>query len=280
MKPVYSLLFLCSLFYHAVPAQDTLHLQHADAILYTGVSDNEPLVVGLGGSEGGNAWAGNHWKPVRDSFIRKGYAFLAVGYFKTPHSPAQLEKIAIEDIYNAILEARKHAKVDGSRTAIVGGSRGADLALLTASYYPDISCVVGLASSHVVFPGNTDHLTTSSWTYQMKELPFVPVNEEAVPFLIKGNLRGAFETMLQDTAAERKALIHVENIRGNILLLSGTEDEICPSSPMSEKMIQRLKAYRFPFHYEHIAYPGGHAEPMKHFDVVFRYLDKYFLHNR
>lgn len=257
-------------------AQDTLILKNVDAILYTGVGKDQPLVVGLGGSEGGNAWASNYWKKTRDQFIEKGYAFLAVGYFNTKHSPKLLDKIAIDDVYNAIATAKTDKKINARKIAVIGGSRGADLALLLGSYYKDISCVIGMSASHAIFPGHTEHFTSSCWTYGGKELPFIPVNEAAVPFLVKRDLRGAFEAMLQDTAAEQRSLIRVENINGSVLLLSGTKDEICPSTDMSDKIIARLKANHFKSHYEHIAYEGGHAEPTKHFDKVFDFLQLYF----
>ena len=121
------------------------------------------------------------------------------------------------------------------------------------------------------------HFTTSTWTFQNKELPFVPVNEEAVPFLMKRDLRGTFETMLKDSIAESKAFIKVENIRGTILLISATKDEISPSTPMSEKMILRLKSKKFKYHFEHIPIVGGHGEPLKHFDLVFTFLENNFV---
>ena len=209
-------------------AQDTLQTTHTQAVLYQGKGEQQPLIVGLGGSEGGNAWAGHHWKKIRDQFIEKGYAFLAIGYFGVKGAPEQLEKIAVEAVYDAITVAIRNQKIDKTKIAIVGGSRGADLALLAGSYYQNIKCVVGLMASHVVFPGNTEHLSSSSWTFQNKELAFVPVNEEAVPYLMKRDLRNAFETMLKDTTAEQKALIKAENIHGPILLLSAAQDEICP----------------------------------------------------
>ena len=256
-------------------AQLTLKTKNTEAILYLGKGVNQPLIVGLGGSEGGNAWASDYWKPTRDQFIAKGYAFLAVGYFGVNGAPAMLDKIAIEDIHGAIAEAVKNKSVDKNRIAIVGGSRGADLALLTASYYKDIKCVVALVASHVVFPGNTDHLSASSWTYKSKELPFVPVNDEAIPLLMKRDLRGAFETMLKDTAAEEKAVIKVENIKGPVLLISATRDEICPSTAMAEKIMKRLDEKNFKFYKEHVAIDGGHGEPLKHFDLVFAFLAKH-----
>ncbi len=258
-------------------SQTTLSTPNIESKLYLGEDQNQPLIIGLGGSEGGNAWTSDYWKNTREKFIKKGYAFLAIGYFGATGTPDTLQKIAIEDVYCAIKKASKNKKIDKRKIAIVGGSRGGDLALLLASYYADISCVVAIVPSHVSFPGNTNHFTTSTWTYKNKELPFVPVNEKAVPFLIKGDLRGTFEAMLLDSIAEQKALIKVEKIKGSILLLSATKDEICPSTPMCQKMIERLKLKKFKYHSEHIAIEGGHTAPLKHFDLIFQFLEEYFL---
>ena len=258
-------------------SQIILETPNVESKLYLGIGENQPLIVGLGGSEGGNAWASDYWKKTRDQFIENGYAFLAIGYFAAVGTPDTLNRIAIEDVHYAIELASKNRNIDKNKIAIIGGSRGADLALLLGSYYKDIKCVVGILPSNVTFPGNTNHFTTSTWTYENNELPFVPVNEEAVPFLMKGDLRGTFEAMLQDTLAVESALIKVENINGPILLISATEDEICPSTPMSDQMISRLKANDFQDYYEHIAIEGGHAEPLKHFDLVFKFLETHFL---
>lgn len=257
-------------------AQDTIRAKNVEAILYLGKGKKQPLIVGLGGSEGGNAWTSDYWKKTREQFIEKGYSFLAVGYFGCKNTPAILDKIAIEDVHNAIVEATKNKQISKKKIAIVGGSRGADLALLLGSYYKDIKCVVGLVSSHAVFPGHTQEFNSSCWTYQNKELPFIPVNDEAVPFLMKRDLRGAFEAMLTDKISEEKALIKIENIKAPILLLSATKDEICPSTPMAEKMIARLKSFHFKYNFNHIPIEGSHAEPLKHFDLVFEFLDKNF----
>ena len=255
-------------------AQVRLHTPHVESQLYLGSGRKQPLVVGLGGSEGGNAWASSHWATTRNQLLAKGYAFLAIGYFGAPGTPDTLNKIAVEAVYRAIKAATKNPAVAADRIALIGGSRGGDLALLLGSYYPDIDCVVALVPSHVVFPGHTSHFSTSLWTYQGRELPFVPVNEAAVPFLMKRDLRGAFTAMLQDTAAEKKAAIRVENIKGPILLLSATADEISPSAPMCANLMVRLRQHRFP--HEHHAIVGSHAEPLKHFDLVFAFLEKNF----
>jgi dipeptidyl aminopeptidase/acylaminoacyl peptidase len=258
-------------------AQTPLITPNVESKLYLGNGDNQPLIVGLGGSEGGNAWATDYWKKTRDQFIEKGYAFLAIGYFRAKGTPDTLNKISIEDVYNAIKIATENNLINKKRIAIIGGSRGADLALLVGSYYKDIQCVVSIVGSSAVFPGHTNHFSTSCWTYQNQELAFVPVNDEAVPFLMKQDLRGTFEAMLKNTTAEEKALIKVERINGPVLFVSATKDEICPSTPMAEKMITRLKTKAFKHYVEHVAIEGGHTEPLKHFDVVFKFLETNFM---
>ncbi|MCE6989657.1 acyl-CoA thioester hydrolase/BAAT C-terminal domain-containing protein [Dyadobacter sp. CY323] len=259
-----------------IAAQKILNTPRTRSKLYLGRNKNQPLIVGLGGSEGGNAWASEHWKKTRDAFIQKGYAFLAVGYFGAKGTPDTLDRIALEDIQFAISEATKDSLVNPDKIAIIGGSRGGDLALLLGSYYPDIKCIVALVPSHAAFPGHTSHFSTSAWTYRGKELPFVPVNEESIPFLYKRDLRGAFETMLKDTVAESNASIKIENINGPIFLISANKDEIAPTTPMCEKIVKRLKNNHFKYNYEHVAVEGGHAEPLKHFDEVFRFLERNF----
>ncbi len=268
--------FVSVVFFTHADAQIVLQTPNVESILYVGKGSKQPLVVALGGSEGGNAWTSNYWKKTRDQFIEKGYAFLAIGYFGCKGTPDILNKIALEDVYSAIKAATQHNRVNKRKIAVVGGSRGADLALLLASYYKEIDCVVSIVGSSAVFPGHTNHFNTSCFTYQNKELPFVPVNDAAVPLLVKRDLRGAFEAMLSDTASFEKAAIPVERINGTVLFLSATKDELCPSTPMANYMAARLKQHRFRFHYKHEAIEGGHAAPLKQFDLVFDFLAQHF----
>lgn len=264
----------------AVFSQDTLKVKNVEAVLYTSSQAKQPLVVGLGGSEGGNAWTSDYWKKTREQFLTKGYAFLAIGYFGCKGTPKILDQIAIDEVYQAIATAKKTQKVDSNKIALIGGSRGADLALLLGSYYTDIDAVVAMSASHAVFPGHTQHFTSSCWTFKGKELPFIPVNDQAVPFLMKRDLRGTFTAMMQDSIAEQKSLIKVERIHGAVLLLSADQDEMIPAVQMGEKMVARLKAYQFEYPYQHIVYQGSHTEPTKHFDQVFDFLSTNFLKRR
>lgn len=274
MKILQLLCLVC--FTLSLKAQEVIPAKNVEAILYTGDNHPKTLIVGLGGSEGGNAWSSDYWKPTRDAFITKGYAFVAIGYFGCKNTPKLLDKIAVDAVMEAILSAAKHPTVKATKIVVIGGSRGADLALLLGSYYAEIKGVIGIVASHAVFPGHTQEFNSSCWTFKGKELPYIPVNEASVTYLMQRDLKGAFEAMLQDTVAEQQALIPVEKIQGPILLLSATQDEICPSTKMAEKMILRLQQHNFKHVYKHIPIEGKHTAPLQQFKLVFDFLEQNF----
>lgn len=244
--------------------------------LYLGESANQPLIVGFGGSEGGNAWDSDFWKPTRDQFLEKGYAFLAMGYFGAEGIPENLDRISLDAIHDAILEVTKNSKINGQRIAIIGGSKGGELVLNLASYFNDIDAVVAMSASHVSFAGLTSMSNTSSWTLNGQEVPFAPTPYAAIPAIVSGKHLEAYRIILEDKEAEAKAMIPVENINGSILILSASNDEAWPSAMMSNRMIERLESKRFKNHFEHVVIEGGHTSPTEHFDLVFKFFEKTF----
>ena len=207
---------------------ETLPPRHGqvDVELFAREGGKRPLLVGLGGGEGGNAWASARWKPQRERFLDQGYALLALGYFGTPNSPEKLDRISLDGVHAAILKAAQDPRVDGRCIAIVGGSRGAELALLLASQYPDIKAVVAIVPGSAVFPALTDAMTTPGFSLNDRSLPFVPMTWGATPDLLVGNLRGAFETIMHDEAAMQRAAIAVEKINGPVQFVSASRDEM------------------------------------------------------
>jgi len=250
---------------------------HVNKLLYLGEGENQPLLVGFGGSEGGNAWVRNYLKPQRDRFLAQGYAFLAVAYFGEEGIPTDLDRISLEGVYAAIAEAASHPKINRECIALLGGSKGAELALLLASRYPDIKAVVGIVPGNAVFAAHTIAMSTSSFSSNGEPLPFVPVPWGAAPALIKGYLRGAYEEMLKDHVAVERAAIPVEKINGPILLVSATQDEFWPSTQMSEAIIRRLRERGFPYRYEHTAIEGRHEDPQKQASLAEEFLRANFL---
>jgi uncharacterized protein len=265
---------------YVVATHDTVNLPpHHGKVqeeLYVGGGASQPLLVGLGGSEGGNAWSSDFWKAQRDEFIDDGYAFLAIGYFGREGIPEKLDRISLEGVHDAIARAAAHTQVDARCIVLIGGSKGAELALSLAARYPDIGGVVAIVPSQAVFPGITDAMTTSSFTWRGEQLPFVPVPWSTTWPLLGGDLLRVSEIMLEDAAAVERAAIPVEAINGPILFVSATRDEFWPSRAMSDAMMRRLDERQFPFVHEHVAIEGGHTEPVKHFDRIEAFLDAQF----
>ncbi|VAW46735.1 hypothetical protein MNBD_GAMMA02-225 [hydrothermal vent metagenome] len=247
-----------------------------DVQLFVGKNVNQPLVVGFGGSEGGNAWASDHWQATRDEFLNKGYAFLAIGYFGMPNTTQQLDRISLNAIYKAIVKAGENPQVNAKKIALIGGSKGAELVLNLASRYPAITSVVAIVPSHVSFPGLTYTMDHSSWTFNGEEVPYVPANERIIPAVMKRDLHTAFSIMLEDKDWVKKARIAVEKINGSVLIISAREDEMWPSLLMSEQLVEHLEQAKFLHHFEHIVAEGDHASSLNHFPAVFAFLEKYF----
>ena len=241
--------------------------------LFLSGESGQPLVVGLGGGEGGNAWAGPHGAKQRALLEKNGYAFLSVAYFGVEGTPEYLDRIAIDGVHKAVIEASQHPQINGNCIAIMGVSRGGELALLLGSYYNEYKCVIGIVPGSAVFASITDAMTTPGFSHNDESLPFVPVPWRAAPPLLTGDLRGAFEKMMEDTEAMETAAIKVENISGPVLLISSTEDEQWPSMEMSEAMMKRLKDNNFPYTSLHIPLEGGHNEHHDEFDKVITFLD-------
>jgi pimeloyl-ACP methyl ester carboxylesterase len=257
---------------HTLPARHGL----VAVELYAPAGAPRPLLVGLGGSEGGNAWTRAMWKPQRDRFLDQGYALLAVGYFGTPHSPEHLDRISLDGIHAAILKAARDPRVDGRCIGLIGGSRGGELALLLASHYPDIHGVVALVPGSAVFPALTHAMNTPGFSLHDQPLPFVPVPWSAVPNLLVHDLRGAFDKMVANTAAMDAAAIPVERIDGPVLFVSASRDEFWPSRDMSDAMVARMKARGFGHPGEHLVVEGGHTEPLDEFTRIEAFLRENF----
>ena len=247
-----------------------------ETLLYLGEGNNQPLIVAFGGSEGGIDWHRNHMKGKRDSLIQKGYAILAIGYFNADGTPSNLDRISLDAISDTIMNIAQNSKIDETKIALIGGSKGGELVLNLASRFSQYKAVIAMSASNVSFPGITWSSNTSSWTYKNKEVPYVPATLKTILPSIKGDLYAAFSIMLEDEKAVKKAEIEVEKINGPILILSGKNDDQWPATLMSNKIIERLNKNNFKYYNKHIALDGGHIAPLEHFDLVFNFLETNF----
>ncbi len=236
-----------------------------------------PGVLIFSGSEGGNAMG--RFRGV--ALARHGFACLAVAYFDSkkpqdfPGLPERLVEVPLEYFETAIAWMKAHKQVRGDRLAVMGGSRGGELALLLGSMFPEVKSVVAYTPSHVVWPGlpksdedEKNRKIRPAWTYKGKPVPNMArdIHGFSDPEINKlkekhpRELRVLFAHYLKDEAAVRTAAIPVEKIGGPVLMISGTDDRMWPTGAMCEAVLKRLKAKNHRFRSEHLSYEGcGHA---------------------
>jgi uncharacterized protein len=226
-----------------------------------------PAIIVLGGSEGGIGTA----RTTATRLARQGYAALAVAYFREPGLPRKLIEIPLEYFSKAIQWLTHHPQVDPERVGLFGVSKGAEAALLVASRNPAIVAVVAIVPSDVVWEGLHWKFKTpvgSSWSENGKPLPHIPFDRT-----VKVSMRSVVDMYRRSRHgpnATPEAAIPIERINGPILLVSGEDDRLWPSSEMSEALISRLSSKGFPHSKVHIRFPGaGHA-----ISPLFRWQDR------
>ncbi|WP_164974668.1 acyl-CoA thioester hydrolase/BAAT C-terminal domain-containing protein [Halegenticoccus tardaugens] len=245
-------------------------------------SGPHPAILTLHGTEGQVPWL------LGAMLASHGYATLALQYFdpigKT-ELPTSLVEIPLEYFERAIDWVLDRPSVTGDRVGVVGPSIGGELTLLLGATLSRIGVIVGYVPSSLVWEGPGGE--RPMWTYNGKDIPFVPieVNQESVPSLIgaaAAGIRGRpirvadlFRPSFDDLGAEsvKAGIIPVDEIDGPVLLISGKDDGIWPSTALSEIAIHRLDSHDHPYAYEHLAYENaGHiisvpAQPTTDWDT-------------
>ena len=249
---------------------------HVEVELFLAASEDQPLIVAFGGSEGGNVLASDQLKQERDKFLARGYAFLAVGYFGTKNTPSSLDRISLNAIHDSIVSTiGKHPRINKNKIALFGGSRGGELVLNLASRYRDYDAVVAIVPSNVSLPTRWGWGATSSWSFFDKEVPYLS-NAKASKPGVSDEFYDKLSSMLEDEQAVSQAAIPVERINGPILLLSAKNDEVWPSTLMCNQIVERLKSKHFNHYFEHIPLEGSHAASVQNQQYTFDFLEKHF----
>ena len=204
------------------------------------VSGRVPGVLVVGGSEGGVPTAKAAW------LASHGYAALALAYFHYEDLPKDLAGIPLEYFGLGISLLMHRPEIEADRTGVMGTSRGGELALQLGSMYPEIKAVVAYVPANVRYPASCGGtVVPDAWTWEGQPLPYVRPDLSRNPS--------------SDVLGVVMAAIWVENTKGPILLISGTEDPVWPSSMMAGEMVGRLKEQHFAYRVESLKYPhAGH----------------------
>lgn len=213
-----------------------------------------PVLIVIGGSEGGERGA----RGVGAAFAHQGYGVLALAWFQAEGLPPTLQEIPLEYFTKAVDWVAAQPLAAPGRIGMFGISKGGEAVLLVASRDPRIRAVVAGVPSSVVWQGiNMADWTSvkSSFSAGGAPVAFVPYDDSQ---MFTGIL-DLYQRSLKRAAEHPDAAIPVERIAGPVLLLSGRDDKLWPSSEMSDQVIARLDAKGFAHKRRHIAYEGaGH----------------------
>jgi hypothetical protein len=148
----------------------------------------------------------------------------------------------------------------------MGSSKGGELSLLLGATFPEIKAVVAYGPSAIIWQGiGCRGKIASSWSMNGKGIPFAkfhPLSKEDSMKWASGqpiSLLEIYSPKNIDAEELEKATIPVEKINGPVLLVSGTDDQMWPSTQFSEMVMQRLKKHDHPHERVHLKYEGaGH----------------------
>ena len=223
--------------------------------LYTGDGTKDKVMIVMSGSNGGMGIT----RKEALFYHKNGIPSLALALFKTKQTGKFLDSVPVEYVENAI----KWLKEQGyQRIGIDGMSKGSEMALLSASMFSELSCVIARVPSYFVSEGlsgkgkSKGPSGTSCWSYKGKEIPYAPYNQRAFDMLKMFREERELHIIRfnRDKNVTPETIIPVEKIKAPILLLSSKNDEVWPSYEASLYIEKRLQEQGFVYPVKHIAY--------------------------
>lgn len=216
------------------------------ALFYPEDGKKHAGILLLGGSEGGFE---------KDAFpallASHGYAVLSLAYFGIEPLPKSLVEVPVETVQRGIDYLSRQPVVSAENgIAVIGSSRGAELALIAATLNPKTRAVVALVPTAVVFAGlefGRGPVDKSPWTIGGKPVPYITFATW------KKYLASRDASLIKD------AEIPVEKIAAPILFVGGGDDQLGLSGVMTHLAKDRLAWEKHPFADQFLVYPKvGH----------------------
>jgi fermentation-respiration switch protein FrsA (DUF1100 family) len=222
-----------------------------------------PVVMVLNGSGGGIN------EPRAALYASRGYAALALGYFKSPGRSDYISDTHLEYFETALQWIHRELQPKDGFVALSGQSRGGELVLLLGSLFPDmVKAVIGYVPSALVHCAQNacdpaKGREGPAWIFRGKPIPDIWSNNRTASWAPwdegpePRRHTAAMLTALQDPDAVERARIRVERIDGPVMLLSATDDGSWPSSLYGKMVKDHLSANHHPYPVEHHDWEGG-----------------------
>ena len=239
---------------NAIQSEPVPEFPGAVLIKPKGARSKLPVLIMLGGAEGGTGAAREHGPRL----AALGYAVFGFPYVspaaepngarEVPALPADFAMIEVRQL-NAVRDwLRRRADLDPSRIGLFGASKGAEFALLAASHLDWIKAVVAITPSDVVWEGfgwHTEPGASASFALDGKPLAFVPYKGFVEEFMRFGSGQPVHLRRPHDQGraahplAAVRARIPVERFKGALLLLAGQDDQMWNSAAMAHNIAER-----------------------------------------
>ncbi|MET0123911.1 MAG: acyl-CoA thioesterase/bile acid-CoA:amino acid N-acyltransferase family protein [Pseudomonas caspiana] len=232
-----------------------------------------PAVIVLNGSGGGIN------EPRAALYASRGYAALALGYFKAPGLSPYISNTPLEYFVAGLDWVRREVQPAHDFVALSGQSRGGELVLLLGSMFPEaVSAVIGYVPSALVHGGQAAADPAvgrdgPAWLYQGQPLVHLWNDNKTASWAAKDAGRRNAEsisTALLDQDAVQRVAIAVEKIRGPVLLLSAGDDAAWPSALFSRMAYSRLQQAGHPWPVQHLDFEhAGHTILLPHIPATY-----------
>ncbi|MFJ5924611.1 acyl-CoA thioester hydrolase/BAAT C-terminal domain-containing protein [Kitasatospora sp. NPDC092948] len=177
-----------------------------------------------------------------------GLTALAIRWFGGPGQPPGVCEVPLETFTAAVDLLRQNGV---RRIGMLGTSKGAEAAMLTAVHDPRVDAVVALSPTSLVWnnvgPGldGADRPQRSCWTWRGQPLPFVGMDDtwtqsepEGEPVAIRDWYEQSEKTFADLVPA---AAVPVERTRADLLLVAGGDDAMWPSVPFARRLAERRR---------------------------------------
>lgn len=219
-----------------------------------------PAALVVGGSGGGFLGADT----TAALLASRGIASLALAYFGLPGLPPGLAEVPLEYFATALRWLATRPEVEG-KAAVLGQSRGGELALLLGATFTEVGAVVAKVPSSVVWgsfgPGSGAEVP--AWTLEGRPVDWMTSSDDAAWAEVDKTsplvCTPGFLADLRNAEAVNVAAIHIERASCPILLISGEEDAMWPSTTMAEQVELRASAHGFSSRLVHLRYSdAGH----------------------